>query len=118
MTSSGKFPNVTLRKPPMPGPVRSASSSVARPIRAAVGITPRAAAPKMSEGDAPATSSAIATGMNGTRKYGQPEPLRRKRSTAPKTRRRLAAEQRGALLHLGRDPARLLEAVEVLLRVA
>ncbi len=46
--SSGKLPNVTLRRPPMPGPERSASSSVARPISAAVGITPIAAAKKIS----------------------------------------------------------------------
>ena len=42
MISSGALPNVTFRKPPMPGPERAASSSVARPISAAVGITPSA----------------------------------------------------------------------------
>ena len=47
MTSSGKLPNVTFRKPPMPGPVRCASSSVERPMSAAVGMTPSAAAPKI-----------------------------------------------------------------------
>ena len=31
MISSGALPNVTLRKPPMPGPERAASSSVALP---------------------------------------------------------------------------------------
>ena len=40
ISSSGKLPNVTLSRPPMPGPARSASSSVAVPISAAVGITP------------------------------------------------------------------------------
>ena len=39
MTSSGTFPNVTFRRPPMPGPEREARSSVARPSRAPVGIT-------------------------------------------------------------------------------
>ena len=39
MTSSGTFPNVTFRRPPMPGPEREARSSVARPSRAAVGMT-------------------------------------------------------------------------------
>ena len=39
---SGALPNVTFRKPPMPGPERIASCSVACPISAAVGITPAA----------------------------------------------------------------------------
>ena len=47
MISSGALPNVTFRKPPMPGPERAASSSVARPISAAVGITPSAEATKI-----------------------------------------------------------------------
>jgi hypothetical protein len=66
MTSSGKLPKVTFRKPPMPGPERAASSSVDRPIRAAVGITPRAAATKMGVAPAWTSSRTIATGMNGT----------------------------------------------------
>ena len=66
MTSSGKLPNVTFSRPPMPGPVRAASSSVARPMSAAVGITPSAAAPKMIVGAGVASSSATAIGMNGT----------------------------------------------------
>ena len=77
MTSSGKLPNVTLRKPPMPGPVRCASSSVERPMSAAVGMTPSAAAPKIRPASACASSSAIAIGMNGTSRYGQPDPLKR-----------------------------------------
>ena len=40
--SSGALPKVTLSRPPMPGPERAASSSVARPISAAVGMTPSA----------------------------------------------------------------------------
>ena len=40
MISSGALPNVTFRKPPMPGPVWAAMCSVASPITAAVGITP------------------------------------------------------------------------------
>ena len=35
MISSGALPNVTFSRPPMPGPARCASSSVARPISAA-----------------------------------------------------------------------------------
>ena len=42
MISSGALPKVTLSRPPMPGPERLASSSVALPISAAVGITPSA----------------------------------------------------------------------------
>ena len=57
MISSGALPNVTLRKPPMPGPERAASSSVARPISAAVGITPSAEAAKISGASAWASSS-------------------------------------------------------------
>jgi hypothetical protein len=67
MTSSGKLPNVTFRKPPMPGPVFAASSSVARPMSAAVGMTPSAAVMKIAVGvECTMNSSAIATGMNGT----------------------------------------------------
>ncbi len=40
MISSGALPKVTLSRPPMPGPERAASSSVARPISAAVGTDP------------------------------------------------------------------------------
>ena len=66
MISSGALPKVTLSSPPIPGPARDASSSVARPIRAAVGMTPSAEV--MNSGVAPAcvSSSAIASGMNGT----------------------------------------------------
>ena len=61
----------------MPGPERAASSSVDRPIRAAVGITPRAAATKIGVAPAWSSSSTMATGMNGTSRYGQPSPLSR-----------------------------------------
>ena len=66
MISSGALPKVTLRKPPIPGPERAASSSVARPISAAVGITPIADVMKMMLALACASSSTIAIGMNGT----------------------------------------------------
>ena len=46
MISSGAFPNVTLSRPPMPGPERAASSSVEVPISAAVGMIPSAAVKK------------------------------------------------------------------------
>ena len=96
MISSGALPNVTFRKPPMPGPERAASSSVARPISAAVGITPSAEATKISDALACVSSSAIAIGMNGTSRYGQPDPESRNRRrlkrsagwvTAPSLRR-------------------------------
>ena len=79
MISSGALPNVTFSRPPMPGPDRAASSSVARPISAAVGITPSADAKNTIAASACASSSAIAIGMNGTRMYGHPSPLSRKR---------------------------------------
>src|SRR4051812_28408626 len=79
MISSGALPNVTLSNPPIPGPERAASSSVARPMSAAVGITPSAELKKINVELAPATSRAIAIGMNGTRRYGHPCPAVRKR---------------------------------------
>jgi hypothetical protein len=66
MISSGALPNVTLSRPPIPGPERAASSSVARPMSAAVGMTPAAAAKKMIGAAAWTTSSATATGISGT----------------------------------------------------
>src|SRR5213080_2334915 len=78
MINSGALPNITLSSPPIPGPERAASSSVALPISAAVGITPRADVPKTTDADAPARSSAIAIGMKGTRRYGQPSPEKKK----------------------------------------
>ena len=63
----------------MPGPERAASSSVARPISAAVGMTPeRRGEEDRRPGSACASSSAIAIGMNGTSRYGQPWPVSRK----------------------------------------
>src|SRR3954462_10481413 len=72
MISSGALPKVTLSRPPMPGPLRAASSSVARPISAAVGMTPSAEVRKIAVGLAWAISSATAIGMKGTRRYGHP----------------------------------------------
>ena len=77
---SGALPKVTLSRPPMPGPERAASSSVALPISAAVGMTPMAETKKIATAVALATSSTIASGMNGTRRYGHPSPLSRKRT--------------------------------------
>ena len=67
MISSGALPNVTFSRPPMPGPARCASSSVARPISAAVGTTPSAEEKNTMIGSAPIWSRTIATAMNGTR---------------------------------------------------
>ena len=78
MINSGAFPNVTFRNPPMPGPERAASSSVARPMSAAVGMTPSADAAKINTASAWTTSSTIATGISGTSRYGQPSPVKRK----------------------------------------
>ena len=63
MISSGALPNVTFSSPPRPGPVLAARCSVDSPISAAVGITPSAAARKISVGEAWATSSPTAIGM-------------------------------------------------------
>src|SRR5215210_1632506 len=92
MMSSGALPNVTFSRPPMPGPERSASSSVARPIRAAVGTTPRAEAKKTITGSAETISSRTASGMKGTRMYGAP-------STENRNRRRLIAPGAYACLY-------------------
>ena len=43
MISSGAFPNVAFRKPPMPGPVCSAACSVASPMSHASGTSASAA---------------------------------------------------------------------------
>jgi hypothetical protein len=67
MISSGALPNVTLSRPPMPGPERAASSSVPVPMSEAVGMTPSAEAAKTSTGSAWATSSTTAIGRNGSR---------------------------------------------------
>ncbi len=68
MISSGAFPKVTFSNPPMPGPERAATSSVALPIRAAVGITPSAAEKKTRPAPASISLRAIAIGMNGARR--------------------------------------------------
>ena len=66
ISSSGRLPNVTLSRPPMPGPARSARCSVASPMSAAVGITPIAETAKISAAPACTSSSATATGMKGS----------------------------------------------------
>ncbi len=69
MISSGALPNVTFRRPPIPGPDLAAIASVASPMTAAHGITPSAAAPNTSTGPACTSSSTIATGMKTPRKW-------------------------------------------------
>jgi hypothetical protein len=64
----------------MPGPERAASSSVALPIRAAVGTIPSAAAMKMAVALACPSSSTIAAGISGTSRYGQPSALSSQRA--------------------------------------
>jgi hypothetical protein len=46
-------------------------------MRAAVGMIPRAAVKKIAAAEAWAMSKPIATGMNGTRRYGQPRGVNR-----------------------------------------
>src|SRR5215217_1626897 len=127
MISSGAFPNVTLSSPPMPGPDRAASSSVARPISAAVGITPSAEAKNTSAASASANRSTTAIGMNGTRTYGHPSPLSRKRRRLKEacawltglimSGRPLRRQQVRALADLGVVAVRFLDALRVLLQV-
>ena len=112
MMISGALPKVTLSRPPIPGPERAASSSVARPIMAAVGMTPSADVAKIADAPAPATSRAIAIGMNGTSRYGQPLP-NRNRVTAGLA----AGQDRRALLGLGDVPAGRGDALRVFLRL-
>src|SRR3954451_823122 len=105
MISSGALPKVTFRSPPMPGPERAASSSVARLISAAVGMIPSAAVKKTATGLAPAMSSASAIGMNGTRRYGQSPPASGSRfRIRPSTARTL---DRGAQTPRIQDEVRL-----------
>jgi hypothetical protein len=65
MISSGALPKVTLRRPPIPGPERAASSSVARPISAAVGMIPSAEAAKTTVAGEPTSSRTTAIGIRG-----------------------------------------------------
>src|SRR3954454_19248687 len=118
MISSGALPKVTLRRPPMPGPERAASSSVARPISAAVGTIPSAEAAKTTVAGAPARSSASAAGISGASRYGHPCGVRRKAASkrTPTARARLGGEAR-AVLQVG-GAVRFLEAVQVLLLAA
>ena len=61
--SSGAFPKLALRKPPMPGPVCSAACSVASPISHASGMREIAASTKSVTSPAPVSwSTAIVTG--------------------------------------------------------
>src|SRR3954451_21110943 len=75
--SSGALPNVTFSRPPIPGPARAASSSVARPMSAAVGITPSVDAKNVGTAPTCVNSRIRAMGMNGTSRYGQPSEEKR-----------------------------------------
>ena len=65
MISSGALPKVTLRSPPIPGPERAASSSVARPISAAVGTIPSAETTKIAPAGLSTSSITTAAGISG-----------------------------------------------------
>src|ERR671939_466415 len=92
MMSSGALPNVTFNRPPMPGPDRAASSSVARPMSAAVGMTPSVEAKNVGTAPTCANSKITAIGMKGTSRYGQPSLDRR-------NRRMEAGHDTGRVLH-------------------
>ena len=111
MINSGAFPNVTFRNPPMPGPERAASSSVARPMSAAVGMTPSADAAKINTASAWTSSSTIATGISGTSRYGQPSPVNKKErfgAASGVCSRQLGAPPRLNLDHSHREDIPLL----------
>src|SRR2546422_764754 len=61
--SSAALPQVALSKPPMAGPHRAASASVAAPISAASGTTARPAAMNTASGGASSQATAQDTGM-------------------------------------------------------
>ena len=65
MISSGALPKVTLSRPPIRLPERSASSSVARPIIAAGGIRAIAETKKTTVAGASARSTTTAAGISG-----------------------------------------------------
>ena len=120
MISSGALPNVTFSRPPIPGPERAASSSVARPISAAVGMTPSAEAKKMTTAPACASSNTIAIGMKGTSRYGQPWLVMRNRSftkAAETTGRRVCAGWAVASAAVRRPSVALLATVLAVLLI-
>ena len=65
MISSGALPKVTLSRPPITLPERSATSSVARPIRAAVGISATAETKKITVAGALTRSAITAARIRG-----------------------------------------------------
>ena len=65
MISSGALPKVTLSRPPITLPERSASSSVARPIMAAGGISASAERKKTSVAEALTRSAITAARISG-----------------------------------------------------
>src|SRR5688572_32914305 len=72
MISSAAFPNVAFSSPPTPSPSRSASCSVARPMRAASGMIAADEARKMASGLAWNTYSiSSATGKNTSSRRSQ-----------------------------------------------
>ena len=79
MISSGALPKVTLSRPPMPGPERTASSSVARPMSAAVGMTPSAEAKNVTTAPACDELEDDRDRDEGTSRYGQPWLVMRNR---------------------------------------
>ena len=79
MIISGALPNVTFSRPPMPGPERAASSSVERPISAAVGITPGAEEKKIERRAGAGDVERDRDRDERDEQYGHPSPLIRKR---------------------------------------
>ena len=97
ITSSGKFPKVTFSRPPMPGPERAASSSVALPIIAAVGMMPSAAATKIAR-------CAGVRELEHERNRDQ-----RREQVGPAVRAEQPAPRRPPLRRVGRHRGRIVE---------
>ena len=68
MISSGALPKVTFTSPPIPGPERAASSSVAWLISAATGTIASAEVENTSAGETSARSSTPATGTKAPKR--------------------------------------------------
>ena len=103
MMSSGALPKVTFSRPPIPGPERTASSSVARPMSAAVGMTPSAEAKKVTTAPACASSKHDRDRDEGDQQV-RPALAGHEESAHGRRRRLLADEARAALSLREVDP--------------
>ena len=85
MISSVTLPNVALTKPPILGPVCSASCSVARPIRPASGTIAAVEVRKIARSGAPNSRMAIATGTSTSSQSSEGRSFTARRLEAQRT---------------------------------